>query len=323
MRKMILCFFLACGVTGDIGSATAVAGSLKEALTQRAANGASPQVSADLEGDDRALMGEALLPTGARLIRDVAYGSQPAQRMDVYLPARQGHAVSEALSAVIFMVHGGGWRRGDKAATQVVANKVAHWLPRGVIVISTNYRMLPDADPWRQAEDVALALRTAQAMALREWSGNPDRFVLMGHSAGAHLVALLAADPQPWIREGAHAWLGTVALDSASLDVVATMEKRHFGLYDRAFGEDRAFWLKTSPLQQLKARVQPFLLVCSELRETACSQARAFANKVRSYGGQAEPLPVQLSHMKINAELGANNAYTEAVDQFLTKLGFP
>src|SRR5438105_1576224 len=69
------------------------------------------------------------------------------------------------------------------------------------------------------------------------WGGDPKRFVLMGHSAGAHLVALVAAGartatkPQPW--------RGAVLLDSAAFDVTTLMTHRHFGLYDHAFGGDR------------------------------------------------------------------------------------
>jgi len=57
----------------------------------------------------------------------------------------------------------------------------------------------------------------------------------MGHSAGAHLVALLTAHPAFTQAEGALPWLGTVSLDSAAFDVVAVMSGRHLALYDRAF----------------------------------------------------------------------------------------
>ena len=93
----------------------------------------------------------------------------------------------------MFVVHGGGWRRGDKAARAVVENKVARWTKAGFIVISTNYRLLPAADPIAQAGDLARAVSIAQQR-LPAWGGDPDRVVLVGHSAGAHLVALLATD---------------------------------------------------------------------------------------------------------------------------------
>ncbi|MGN6381059.1 MAG: alpha/beta hydrolase [Dyella sp.] len=253
---------------------------------------------------------EASLPAGTRLVRDVAYGSDPRQRFDVYAPA-------QALDApVILMVHGGGWRRGDKAMPGVVANKVAYWVPRGAVVISVNYRMLPDTPPLEQARDVARALALAQRRA-REWGGNPARFVLMGHSAGAHLVALLAARPELAGEQGARPWRGTVSLDSACLDVVQTMRGRHFLLYDEAFGANPADWLAVSPFQQLRAAPAPFLAVCSSRRRDSCPQAHAFVDKVHAQGSRGRALEEDLTHAQINKTLGVPSDYTTEVDTFL------
>ena len=124
-------------------------------------------------------------------MRDVAYGPDPAQRFDVDLPARTRQ------SPTVFYVHGGGWAFGDKAWQ--VANKRERWTQAGAFFVSTNYRMRPVADPLQQARDVARALAEAQRVVARA-GGDPDRFVLMGHSAGGHLIALLAARPE-LIRE--------------------------------------------------------------------------------------------------------------------------
>ncbi len=65
------------------------------------------------------------------------------------------------------------------------------------------------------------------------------------------------------------------------------------------------------------------LLVCSSRSRNACSWAEDFAGKVKGTGGQATVLPVALSHMAINSELGLPGGYTEAVDSFLSSLGLP
>lgn len=253
---------------------------------------------------------EAPLPAGTRVVRDVAYGSDPRQRFDAYAPARAHNA------PVILMVHGGGWRRGDKAMPGVVANKVAYWVPRGVVVISVDYRMLPDTPPLEQARDVARALALAQRRAAA-WGADPDRFVLMGHSAGAHLVALLAARPELAREQGARPWRGTVSLDSACLDVVQTMRSPHFSLYDQAFGANPADWLAASPYQHLVAAPAPVLAVCSSRRRDSCPQAHAFVDKVQSLGGRARVLEQDLSHGEINKTLGEPSDYTTEVDAFL------
>src|SRR3546814_1535129 len=83
---------------------------------------------------------------------------------------------------------------------------------------------LREADPVTQAADVGHALAAVQARAAG-WGGDPARILLIGHSAGAHLVAFLAADAGFAKRQGAKPWLGTVSLDSAALDVVELMQR--------------------------------------------------------------------------------------------------
>ena len=257
------------------------------------------------------------LPTGVRVARDVAYGDDARQRFDVYFPQQppqQGRG-----APVIFMVHGGAWQFGDKAAPSVIENKIARWVPRGLVVISTNYRLLPQATPARQAEDVARALAAAQKAAA-SWGADPHRFILMGHSAGAHLVALLAASPTLAATAGATPWLGVVSLDSAALNVPEIMNARHPRLYDRAFGADPAGWPSVSPFHVLTRRVPPFLMVCSTQREDACPQARRFVARAQSLGGRASVLAQDLSHGDINQRLGEAGAYTQAVEAFMGSL---
>ena len=256
------------------------------------------------------------LPPGAKVERDLAYGTDAAQRMDVYIPA---HAEG---APVVFMVHGGAWAVGDKDMGRVVDNKIAFWLPKGVIFVTINYRMLPDADPLTQADDVAQALAFAQSHA-SAWGGDPARFVLMGHSAGAHLVGLLAADPSIAFRKGARAWLGSVLLDSAALDVARIMRRSHYRFYDRAFGRDPAYWEKASPIDRLKQKPWPILAVCSTERDDSCPPARDFVARVASLGGRASVLPVALTHREINETLGLPGGYTNAVEAFLRGLGLP
>ncbi|MGN6281792.1 alpha/beta hydrolase [Frateuria sp.] len=282
----------------------ATAGNLRERLVQRRA-------AAGLDAVDTT---PATIPPGVRVLRDVPYGGDPAQRMDVYLPAQGAtHA------PVIFMVHGGGWARGDKAMRSVVQNKIARWVPRGFVLISTNYRMLPGTRPIEQARDVARALAVAQGRAAG-WGADRDRFVLMGHSAGAHLVGLLAAEPALAYDRGALPWLGTVSLDSAALNVVAIMQGPHLPLYDAAFGDDPAYWRAASPLQQLTTRGVPFLAVCSTRRQASCPQARNFAAKANGLHMRAQVLGEGLTHRQINEQLGTLGDYTAQVETFLATL---
>ncbi|MFZ6741800.1 alpha/beta hydrolase fold domain-containing protein [Undibacterium sp. JH2W] len=283
----------------------------QERKEQRAEQAAEKNEMTEPESADLAPQG---LPAGTKVLRDISYGSDQRQTMDVYLPT---NVASQKHMPVIFMVHGGAWKIGSKTARGVVENKLAHWLPKGYIFISINYRMLPEIKPLEQADDVAKALAAAQTRAA-EWGGSRNRFILMGHSAGAHLVSLLASSPSIASKAGASAWLATISLDSAAYDISKIMEQKHYRFYDEAFGTDPAYWQATSPSLQLQKSAAPFLAVCSSIRpDKPCAQAGAFVDKAKSLGMQAVLLPQSLSHADINKNLGLDNAYTVAVDQFL------
>jgi len=253
------------------------------------------------------------LPAGARSVRDVSYGTDPRQRYDVYLPAQPQRA------PVILFVHGGGWANGNKDNPGVVENKAAYWLPKGYVLVSINYRMRPDTAPIAQARDVARALADVQKRA-PSWNADPANVMLMGHSAGAHLAALVGASSTLWRDARAARPRGVVSLDSGALDVPLTMQKPPLpGIYDRAFGKDRNDWIAASPYHQLSRNAVPMLLVCSSRRKDACPQGRAMAEKAQALGVTMEVLPEDLSHGEVNRLLGASSAYTEAVDAFVRK----
>lgn len=245
--------------------------------------------------------------------RDIAYGNHQRQVLDVHAPPDAANA------PVIVMVHGGGWRHGDKGMKRVVDNKVARWVPRGFLFVSINYRLMPETDPRRQADDVAAAVKFVRNNAAR-WGGDSQRIVLMGHSAGAHLIALLTAAPTQFGFVGDE-WLGAVSLDSGAIDVEKIMTSKHPRLYDKAFGDDRKLWQAASPMRQLEAAGPPMLLVCSsKRRDQPCVVTAQFAEQARRHGRRAEMLPQPLGHGEINDELGENPIYTAAVEKFLGSL---
>jgi acetyl esterase/lipase len=308
LHRSLLCFAAA------VPLALAVAAASAQAQPQSPAGGRLRALAAQTQAD----RAEAAVPAGVQRIADVPYGSHPRQRMDVYVPT--GLAPSAARAPVIFMVHGGGWRHGDKAMGRVVQEKVARWVPQGFVLISANYRLLPETPVALQERDVQAALMAAQQRA-PQWGADPARFILMGHSAGAHLVALLNARAPQALREGAWPWLGTVSLDSAMMNVPSRMRAPHPPLYDDAFGADPAYWVALSPLHQWTAGAPPLQMVCSTQRgDNPCQQSDAMARHVRAQGGRAEVLPQDLDHGEINAQLGRESDYTRAVEAFMASL---
>lgn len=257
------------------------------------------------------------IPAGVTRLADLAYGADPRQRIDVYRPAAPR-------GPVLVMVHGGGWRHGHKAMPFVVDAKVAHWVAqRGWVLASVGYRLAADVSPSQQAEDVARAIAFVQREA-RAWGADPEAIVLMGHSAGAHLAALVGASQELRRNAGARRWRGTVLLDGAAYDPPALMARRHLPLYDQAFGSDPEVWRASSPTEALSAAAPPppMLLVCSQpRRDDPCAQSRRFAERVRAAGGRAEVLPQPLDHLHVNSLLGRPGSYTDAVDRFIGTLG--
>ena len=167
---------IAAVIAGAIAS-TALAQSDPRPASHRLERLRSP-MGGDLEDGTDSTRPARSAPAGARVIPDISYGADPAQRFDVYVSTRP--AANAAAAPVILFVHGGGWARGDKTNGRVLAPKVAHWVDQGYVVISANYRMLPTPVA-QQAEDVAAAIAFAQSQA-GSWGGDAKRFFLMGHS---------------------------------------------------------------------------------------------------------------------------------------------
>ncbi len=290
-------------------NAVACAQSLRDRLRDRG-DGA-----AELEGADAGALA-AVVPSGVTVTKDVAYGADPAQRLDVYVPAGAKDA------PIVFMVHGGAWMMGDKGTGPIVTNKVARWAPKGYMFVSTNYRMSRSPSPLDQADDVGRAIAYVVAHA-RTWGGDPARILLMGHSAGAHLAALVAADPTFATTHGSATWLGLVSLDSGALDVVDTMSTKHYGFYDRVFGDDPEAWKAASPHHRLATAAKPMLLVCASGRADSVRQSKAFAAKAIALGGTARVLEVAMKHGAINTDLGLDTEYTAQVEAFMRTLDLP
>lgn len=249
-----------------------------------------------------------------KLYKDISYGPDRAHKLDVYTKDEFSNA------PVIFMVHGGAWKLGDKESSSVIKNKIERWVPAGFVFISINYRLMPRAtDPIEQVDDVRNALITAQQRAA-EWGGDPEKFILMGHSAGAHLTGLVAASLNKHVAQGGESWLGTVLLDSAALDVPTIMNQRHYDFYDDAFGKNPGFWVQASPLHQLKSDAPPVLITCSSSRRGACAQANAYAEKASSLGIRSSVISKNLSHKEMNEALGDFNDYTSSVESFFNSL---
>lgn len=115
----------------------------------------------------------------------VAYGPHQRQRLDVYVPAQLR---GEAPLVVFF--YGGGWRDGSRAQYEFVASSLT---AQGMIVVIPDYRLYPEVVFPEFVEDAGAAAAWALKNALK-LGADPEQIYVMGHSAGAHLAALLVTD---------------------------------------------------------------------------------------------------------------------------------
>jgi acetyl esterase/lipase len=126
---------------------------------------------------------------GIEVRRDLPYGPQLRHRLDVYRGAGTPGA------PIVMFFHGGAFVRGEKDATEQIYGNVPRYFARkGLVGLNVEYRLAPEATYPEGAADVARAVGWVRANA-REFGGNPERIVLVGHSAGAAHVGAYACDP--------------------------------------------------------------------------------------------------------------------------------
>lgn len=252
---------------------------------------------------------------------DVAYGPHARNKLDIFQPKTR---IGNEPAPVILMVHGGGWCVGDKALDNVVTQKAARWTQKAFMFVSVNYPMIADGfDAYAQGEEIARAIAFMQENA-RQWGGDPDRIIIMGHSAGAHLVSLVNADAKIRNKMGMRPVLGAVSIDAGAVDVPVQMPKTVAPLklrYKEAFGEKPEEWTRASPYHLVDKTASPWLGICSTTRpDDICSQTQSYVEKSRDLGVMADILPLAKGHAALNNELGRPSNYTAAVEKFMAQL---
>ena len=259
---------------------------------------------------------------------DLAYleDGDPLQRLDLFRPEGIG---CESVPVVVW-VHGGGWRAGDK--TGQLDPKVALWNDAGWAVASVNYRLTDPAVPEPDRvlapdhnEDVAAAV--AFLFAEADTLGiDTDRMALLGHSAGAGIVAALAADPT---------YLGAHDLDPIALGCVGPLDTEGFDirtlidgggqtvtLYRSVFGQNPERWDELSPLTHVGDAALPDLFLVERGTPERRAQVTDFADAVEQAGGTVTVADVSgYTHGDVNQRIGdpTDALLTPPLQTFLTR----
>jgi arylformamidase len=261
----------------------------------------------------------SLTLAGDRVTKDISYSEEGGDRtrLDVYA------TVEGKDHPVVVWVHGGAWQIGDKSQVQA---KPGAFKGRGYVLVSVNYRFHPAVTYKEQAGDIARAVRWVHDHA-GEYSGDPGRVFLMGHSAGAHLVALVGTDGRYLESAGLKLsdLAGVVLLDGAGYDIPRQVRQallpRMKAMYTSVFTEDEATQKDASPVTHVAKDkgIPPFLILHVASRRDSKAQSDELAAKLRGAGVEATVFPAEgKTHATINRELGQpGDAPTKAVFEFL------
>ncbi len=214
---------------------------------------------------------------GESAARAEAYGGHARQKLDLYRPARASRGAQRPLPIIVF-IYGGSWQDGTREGYSFAGRALAS---RGFLVAVPDYRLVPEVHYPGFVEDCAAAVRWVRANAAR-FGGDPDRIVLVGHSAGAYNAAMLALDPR-WLGSDRGAIRGFAGIagpyDFLPLDLPVTQA---------AFGRERDL-VSTQPINHASAGDPPALLLHGGADTTAYPRnSQVLAERLRSAGVAAD-----------------------------------
>jgi acetyl esterase/lipase len=280
------------------------------------------------------LLAQPTVSAPAKLIlkQDVPYAepADPRQKVDIYAPERAKNF------PVVFWIHGGGWVTGDKTNVQV---KPQAFVDKGFVFVSTGYRLLTNVDMATIFRDIAKSVRYVHDH-VAEHGGDPKRILVMGHSAGAQLAALICIDDRYLKAEGLSLAIikGCVPLDGDTYDVPAIVEtvetrQRVHGLPLPTFGHRVKFGNDAAKLRDYSAvthvakgkGIPPFLILHVADHPDVRAQAERLEAVLKNAGIPAKRFAAkETNHSKLNENLGLpddppTKALFEFVDEALKK----
>ena len=266
--------------------------------------------------------------TGAHaqpVARDIPYGTtHERQVLDVYAPAGAKNL------PVVFWIHGGGWQSGEKT---MVALKPKAFTDAGFVFVSISHRLLPTVEMGAITQDVASALGWVHK-SIAKYGGDPIRLLVMGHSSGGQLAALMCTDDRYAKAEGYSLSMikGCVPVDADTFDIPAIIEVAEtrarvhqlplptYG-HRQKFGNDPAKHRDFSPVTHVARDkgIPPFLILHIAGNPDTTAQARRMANALEAAG-----IPVRVvagresTHASLNDNLGvANDPVTKELFAFV------
>jgi acetyl esterase/lipase len=211
-------------------------------------------------------------------VKDIPYVEgtlEDKQKLDLYRPRGARHL------PVLFFLHGGAWRSGDRKQYPFLANRLVQ---EGFAVVVPSYRLVPKHPYPAAAEDAASALAWTLKN-VQAHGGDPSRVWVAGHSAGAHLATLVTGDRR-WLeaRQASPEGIRGILAVSGVYDIAALAE----GANSPVFGNDPALWDAASPIRFVRPGLPPLLLAyCQWDYPSLPQQATRFHDALAAAGARA------------------------------------
>jgi acetyl esterase/lipase len=262
------------------------------------------------------------LPAGQRRevvrVEDVQYykgddADLTRHRLDLFVPRGASNC------PVVLLVHGGVWMVGNNRCSGLYTSVGEFLASQGIAAVLPNYRLSPDVKHPDHVKDIARAVAWVHEN-IEEFGGSPDRIFLAGHSAGGHLVALLATD-EHYLQDvglrtadvkGVITFSGVCDIPDEKLSVTLGGDgpnafrldelvpfrgqwtsasaflpgiPLHVDVFGSAFGDNPRVRAAASPINHVRPRLPPFLLLCAEKDLPALTgMAKAFHQAMREQG---------------------------------------
>lgn len=241
-------------------------------------------------------------------------------KVDIHAPQstkKRGLFKRRKKAPVLLYVHGGGWIKGTRAKSYQLGSFTNK---RDWMLVSTDYRPVPRTTIDGQVKDVVRAIRWVRNN-IKRYGGDPKKIVIMGHSAGSHLVAMVAA------KKVGGKLRGVISNDVQAYDMVAYGGMRGSlpYVYAKAFGSNPVNWIKWSPITHVRKGPRggypPYLIMYSGSNYARRKVlAHGFARELKNKGARVSLFDGRrYTHGSIASKIGSSKEVTRVVERFLRK----
>ena len=227
-------------------------------------------------------------PASVTVASDVAYGDDPLQKIDIYTPAK-----ARNLPIAVF-VHGGGFVVDDK---KNYANVPTYLSQHGMVAVNVNYRLAPKVTWPAESQDVGAVVAFLKKNAAH-YGADPKRIVLIGHSAGANLIATYVLDKRIYPKGGP-------GITGAILISLPASRPSGVRQQDQAYYGDPSVIPSRVPGPFLEKSKMPMMMITAEYDPVMlASEAYDFAGRMCVRDGKCPPFLYVKGHNHIS-EIGS------------------